>query len=140
MIGPAADIDGITDCRNPILQSVTGQTAENSANQYHERHTVLREANLLRQSLHRKRRIGIDLLIALLVGPACGSYQVTWGIELCHEPVNGNTLHSGLTSAWGSRVRISKIEIIGRMRTNKNMAARNIPMVPKYVIQSQRVG
>jgi hypothetical protein len=37
-------------------------------------------------------------------------------------------------------VRISKIEIIGRKRRNRNNSARNSPLVPMKVDQSQNVG
>src|SRR5580698_2907595 len=66
-------------------------------------------------------------------------HQLGGRIKLGHHSVNWSALHS-FTSASGRRVRISKIDIMGRMRTKRNIAARNLPMVPMYVIQSQRVG
>src|SRR5262245_41224702 len=44
------------------------------------------------------------------------------------------------TFASGRIVRISKIEIIGRNRRNRNSSATNMPIVPIYVPQSQMVG
>ena len=45
-----------------------------------------------------------------------------------------------LIFASGTIVRISKIEIIGSTRMNRKNSVRNSPIVPKNVIQSQRVG
>ena len=47
---------------------------------------------------------------------------------------------SSSTFASGSSVRISKIEIIGRKRMNRNSSVRNRPIVPMNVDQSQNVG
>src|SRR6266536_1506947 len=44
------------------------------------------------------------------------------------------------TSASGSIVRISKIEIIGRNRINRNKRAKNKPILPAYMDQSQNEG
>jgi len=49
------------------------------------------------------------------------------------------TLHSS-TSASGRIVRISKIEIIGRKRMNKNRSAKKNPIVPMNMAQSHCVG
>ncbi len=98
------------------------------------------KADGLGQSFHRERAIGVDFLVAGFARTIGGGHQIAGRIKLDHHPVHGSALHSGFTSASGNSVRISKIEIMGRMRTNKKMAARNIPMVPMKVIQSQRVG
>src|SRR4029077_13169539 len=100
---------------------------------------VVMESDGLRQALNRKRTICVNLLVARFAGAICRVHQRVDGIKFRHDSVDLGALHS-FTSASGSRVRISKIEIMGRMRTNRNMAARNMPMVPMYVIQSQRVG
>jgi hypothetical protein len=42
--------------------------------------------------------------------------------------------------ASGNSVRISKIEIMGSTRTNRNISITNIPMVPMKVAQSHTVG
>src|SRR5437588_140771 len=44
--------------------------------------------------------------------------------------------HPSSTSASGKIVRISKIEIIGRKRMNKNSNAKKNPIVPMYIAQS----
>src|SRR5271169_3653010 len=87
-----------------------------------------------------KRAVRVDLSVTGGISLVRGLDQRGRGIKFRHDPVNARELHSALTSASGSSVRISKIEIIGRMRTNRNIAARNMPMVPMKVIQSQRVG
>ena len=48
-------------------------------------------------------------------------------------------LHSS-TSASGKIVRISKIEIIGRKRMNKNNSVKKKPIVPMNMAQSHCVG
>src|SRR5438067_1777090 len=50
------------------------------------------------------------------------------------------TRRSSSTFASGRMVRISKIEIIGRNRRNRNSSDRNNPIVPTNVAQSHRVG
>src|SRR5205807_7988773 len=77
----------------------------------------------------------------LFVRPMRRLHQVSRRIEFRHQSVDGNLLHSALTSfASGSSVRISKIEIIGKMRMNRKNAAMKKPSVPMYVIQSHLVG
>ena len=139
VIRPAADVHRITDNRNPVLHEVAAQAAEQGADQHHQRNFVAMEADGFRQALDRERAIGVDLLVAGLAGAVGRIHQRIDGIEFGHDPVDLGALHS-LTSASGSRVRISKIEIMGRMRTNRNMQARKKPMVPMKVIQSHRVG
>src|SRR5258705_417186 len=56
-----------------------------------------------------------------------------------HHAVDDAALHS-FTFASGRIVRISKIEIIGRKRRNRNRSERNKPIVPRNVDQSQNVG
>src|SRR5579885_2608365 len=50
------------------------------------------------------------------------------------------TRRSSSTCASGTIVRISAMEIIGRKRKNRNSSARNRPIVPTKVPQSQIVG
>ena len=65
-------------------------------------------------------------------------------VELRHQAVDMRRHQllrtSSSTFASGSIVRISKIEIIGRKRMNRNSSARNSPIVPTNVAQSQNVG
>src|SRR3954451_9691132 len=50
------------------------------------------------------------------------------------------TLHHSSTSASGKIVRISKIEIIGRKRMNRNSNVKKNPSVPTNIAQSHCVG
>src|SRR5213596_918362 len=52
-----------------------------------------------------------------------------WQIVFSHS-------HHSSTSASGKIVRISKIEIIGRKRMNRNSSAKKNPIVPIYMAQS----
>ena len=127
----AAHIEGIIHRGHPPLHEVTGQTADNSADQHHQWNLVMIKTNLFRQPFNGKRTIGVDLLVAGFVGALGRVHQALGRIELGHDSVNAVGLrHYSLTSASGSRVRISKIEIAGRKRRNRNIAARNMPMVP----------
>ncbi len=97
------------------------------------------KTDFLSQAFDGKRTVGVDLVVAGFVRALGGVDQSLRRIELRHDAVVAFALHS-FTSASGSRVRISKMEIMGSRRTNRKIAARNMPMVPMYVIQSQRVG
>ena len=121
---PAADIGRVADHRHPILHQVAAGPADDSADQGDQRHQIVMESDGLGQSFHRERAVGVDLLVAGFAGAVGRRHQIAGRIELRHHSVDGSVLHSGFTSASGSRVRISKIEIIGRMRTNRNMQAR----------------
>src|SRR5208282_6572179 len=110
---------------------VAGEASDDGADQGHQRDVVLVESDGVGQFFHRERAEGIDLPIAGLMRVPGRRDQVLGGGELGHDSVGGNALHSGFTSASGRSVRISKMEIMGRMRTKRNMAVRNMPMVPK---------
>jgi len=45
-----------------------------------------------------------------------------------------------VTPERGTSRRISKIAIIGRKRMNRKNRKRNIPIVPRYIVQSKIVG
>src|SRR5919199_612034 len=47
---------------------------------------------------------------------------------------------SSFTAACGRIVRISKMEMTGRKRMNKNKSVKNKPMVPKNIEKSKIVG
>ena len=49
-------------------------------------------------------------------------------------------LYASSTSASGKIVRISKIEITGRKRINKNSSVKKNPIVPMNIAQSHCVG
>jgi hypothetical protein len=89
------------------------------------------ESDFLRETFNRERAVCINFLVARFMGLARRVDQCLSRIEFGHDAVDGIALHGySFTSASGQSVRISKIEIAGRKRTNRNMAARNIPMVP----------
>src|SRR5580698_8449658 len=143
MIRAPADIDGISDGRNPKLHQVAGYAAGDGADEGDQRNVIILtvKADGFGKLFNRERAVGVDSAIAGCVRAACGVDQRLRGGELSHGAVDGKRLHcSGFTSASGSSVRISKIEIMGRMRTNRNMHIRNMPMVPKKVMKSQRAG
>src|SRR3984885_13331307 len=139
MIRLSANVQRVVDRGHPVLHEVAGEAADDAADQYDQRNFVAVKTNFLGESFDGERAIGVDSLIARLVRKPGGVDQRLSRIELRHDAVDRIALHS-FTSASGSRVRISKIEISGNRRRNRNIAARNMPMVPMYVIQSQRVG
>src|SRR5205823_193076 len=129
MIWLSAHIDGVAHGRNPVLHKISAQASDQCPDQHYQRYLVVMEPNRLCQSLHRKWAICIDSLVACFPRTISRCHQIGSGIKLGHYSIQSCPFHS-LTSASGSRVRISKMEIMGRIRTNRNMAARNMPMVP----------
>ena len=97
------------------------------------------------QLLDRKRRVRVHAAVALVVRALGRRDQRGRIVELGHQAVDrelGSTslIQSSSTFASGRIVRISKIEIIGRKRRNRNNSERNRPIVPRNVDQSQNVG
>src|SRR3954471_12481668 len=92
------------------------------------------------QLLDRERRVRVHAAVAFAVRLLGRRHQRRRILELGHQPVDHRGLHSSPTLASGRMVRISKIEIIGRKRRNRNSSDRNRPMVPMKVDQSQNVG
>src|SRR5262249_56387188 len=123
-------IDRISIDRDPILHEVSAETAQNSAYQHNQRYTVFVESNGFGKLLHREWAISINLLVSRARGLTRCCHQRRGAIEFRHQTVNRIALHSAFTSACGSTLRISKIEIIGRILTNRKMAHRNMPIAP----------
>src|SRR5215475_82999 len=97
----------------------------------------------LGELLDRKGRVAVEGAVAGRVGLVRRSDQLVRIAELGQQAVDGRMLvhpTSSFTSASGSSVRISKMEIIGRTRTNRNSSVTNRPIVPMNVDQSQNVG
>src|SRR5262245_21403349 len=97
------------------------------------------------QFLNRYRRVRVHFPVPLVVRSTRGFDQNRRRVELGHQAVDGRPtgwFHRAVPSGFasGTSVRISKIEIIGRKRRNRNSSARNKPMVPTYVAQSHVVG
>src|ERR1700726_4726278 len=89
-----------------------------------------------------ERRIGFDLSISLFAHTAGGGRERRGILEFGHQAVNRRPHFSipSTTSACGSSVRTSKIEIIGSERMNKKNRKKNRPIVPTNVAISQIVG
>jgi len=97
------------------------------------------KSEFLSQVLDRKRRVCIHPSIP---GRARASYSFKESFRLCEfgqQTVNWSVLVQS-PSDFGTSVRISKIEIIGRNRMKRKSRATNNPMVPMKVDQSQNVG
>src|SRR5262245_5995018 len=100
-------------------------------------------AHRLGELLDRHRRVAIEPGVAAGVRFARSGDQFVGVAELGQEAVDRRlAVHatSSLTSASGTSVRISKIEIIGNRRTNRNNNDTKSPIVPMNVDQSQNVG
>src|SRR3977135_907126 len=68
------------------------------------------------------------------------NYDAQTADETKHSPFRASYIHHSSTSASGKIVRISKIEIIGRKRINRNSNAKKKPIVPMNIAQSHCVG
>src|SRR5882672_1638312 len=93
------------------------------------------------QSVDWHRRIGLDTPIARLMDARRGSHERLGIREFGQQSkfVRGQAIHDSC-SECSTISRISKIEITGSNRINKNISATNNPMEPKSVDQSQNVG
>src|SRR5579864_3623668 len=89
-----------------------------------------------------KRRICVHLPVALFPRVPGRSRHRRRTIKLGHQAVNRKSHFStpSMTSASGSSVRTSKIEIIGSERMNRKNRKKNRPIVPTKVATSQMVG
>ena len=96
-----------------------------------------------RQLFDGEGRVGVHAAITCFMGAPRRGHQRLRIVELGEQTVDGRSALMRLppcTCASGSSVRISKIEIIGKKRMNKNKRHRNRPIVPAKVAQSQNVG
>src|SRR5690606_42037672 len=112
----------------------------------------LAEPDRLGQAVNREGRIRVGLREARLAGTRGGIEQLLGRVELGQQAVQhrgvGRLAHGCASSSEalaftcdsGSSVRISKMEIIGSTRTNRNISVRNRPIVPASVAKSQNVG
>src|SRR5688572_8014089 len=97
------------------------------------------KSKLLCEMLDGEGRIGVHPAITGRSGAAHCLHEIFRRVELREHSINWSCLdHSA--SAFGKIVCISKIEIIGRNRINRNSSAKKSPMVPANVDQSQNVG
>src|ERR1700704_4424453 len=90
----------------------------------------------LRQLLDRVGRVGVDLLVAGLVNAPRRLHHLRRPFELRHQPPEGRGgggaghACSSRTSAPGTMVRISKMEMTGMKRTKRKKRVKKRPMVP----------
>src|SRR5262249_19917739 len=151
--GFAADVDRIIDHFHPVLHEEPTHGADNSSNQDDDRQSRAAKADRFSQFLDRKRRIAVNLSITGLIGLARGRDELARTIELGHDAVDlwvwftffhmtyrTYRTYASSTSASGRIVRISKIEIIGRKRINRNSNAKKNPIVPMNIAQSHWLG
>src|SRR5271157_3142349 len=134
IIGLAANIQRIGNDVDPVLQRKARKATQQSAEQHDQRHTALVEADCLTGLLDWKWTVGIHLAVTGRIGCLGGLDQLGRGVELCYQSVDGRCkrlmTHFAFTSASGSRVRISKIEMAGIMRMKISIAAVKKPRVP----------
>ncbi len=93
MRGLASNVEGVVDCGHPILHQVSGQAADDAADEDDQRNLVTMEADFFCQPFDGKRAVGIDLLVTCLVRGARGLNQRSGRIELRHDAVDGITFH-----------------------------------------------
>ena len=100
------------------------------------------KTQLLRQSFDRKGRVCVHRPVSVPVGRTHSLQQILRAPELCHHSINTrDCFHlAPPVSGLGRICLISKIEITGRKRIKRNKRARNSPMLPVNVAQSQNVG
>ena len=122
------------------LKKVAADAADQAADQHDERQLRVVDAERVVKFLDRERRIRVDAAVALGLRAVRRRDERVRIVELGHQAVDRRqcaspprqaSLRSSSTRAAGSSVRISKIEIIGRKRRNRNSSVRNRPIVPK---------
>src|SRR5579871_981576 len=134
MEGAPSDIDGEVNDRDIVLKEVSGEPPDDATNQDDQREAVFVQVQRIGEFLDRKRRIGIQLPVSPGTGFLGSVYQPGGILELRHHPVN-RLLHdyfaSSDTLACGSKVRTSKMEIMGNKRMNRKNRNRDNPIVPR---------
>ena len=125
---------------------------EKSADEHQQGQSRAAETDLLGQAVNGEGRVAIHPPIACLARLPRGGEQAIGVIELRQQAIEGGALFHGagcLLSAPAlaavgllreTNSRISKTAIIGRKRMNRKNSAKNRPMVPRNVVQSQMVG
>src|SRR6185436_10380117 len=136
----AADVERVRDRRRPVLKEEAAQTAGDPADEHDERKTARRIAERMLELGNRERRVRVHAPVPRVPRALGGVDERRRVGELRHQPVDVPVCRHQSTFASGSIERISKIEIIGRKRTNRNSSARNSPIVPANVEMSHTVG
>src|SRR3954454_13056064 len=122
------------DRSHPVLHDISVEAADDAADEHDQGNLIVVESDFFGEPFDWEWAVSVDLLVARPVRLFGGVEKRLRRIKLGHDAVNRIALrHYSFTSASGRRVRISKIEMAGRKRRNRNIAARNIPIVPKNV-------
>ena len=126
------------------------EAADQSADQDKRGHARSTQIEGLREAVHGKRRIGVELAVAGLMRRAGGGHEMLRVVVLGNHAVDarrgfdGGGHRDSSPFAWCgilecSRCFISNTLIMGRKRRNRAMFTRNSPNVPRYSAQSQNV-
>src|SRR5262249_52612058 len=127
--------------RRVILHKESGQSPGKASDQHDERNGATAELHSFRQTLDRKRRVGIDPAISFGAGTANRLEQLLGRLELRQQTVNRRpSCHYPSPAVLCTSSRISKIEMTGRNRMNRNNRAVNRPRDPTNVAMSHIVG
>ena len=131
---PAADVQRIGDRRRPVLQRVAAEAADDAADQHDQRQprVVRRRApRAAPRSETASRRPSADSPRRARGAPPRRARSDPRtrpsGRRSAERRHAASSSSSSSTFASGSIVRISKIEIIGRKRRNRNSSVRNKP-------------
>src|ERR1035438_2962022 len=136
----SADVDGEANDRDVILQQESSQTADDAAGEHDERQLVPVQVQRVGEAVDGEWRERVELAVPLLARRPGGLDQRGGVVEFGHQTVDAlGHPRSSLTLACGSKVRTSKMEIMGNKRINRKNRNRNKPMVPAKVNTSQRV-
>ena len=143
---PAADVDRVVIHRRETLHAKAGQSAGDAAHQHDQRQAAVVKADGLVESLHRKRRVGFHLPVAVRVGAPGRSENRVGALKLRQQTVQrrffdeGHRGASPFSTCSATCSRSSNMEIIGNSRMNRNISVKNNPTDPNSVAQSQNVG
>src|SRR6476660_4271664 len=115
----SADVDRKVDNGEVILHQIAGEPAENAAAEHDQGKPVVMEPQRLVHFFDGEGRVCFHFVVALgLHLPRCRR-QCGGTLEFSQNPVDRRDHFStSATSASGSSVRTSKIEIIGSKRMN----------------------
>ena len=132
---------GYAMTERPVAERVAGQAAEDPAAEHDGRQLAVVDVERLGERLDRVRRVRVELREAFLARAPRRVHERGRVFELGHQAVDPGAAHSSAsrTFASGRIARISKIEIIGRMRMKRKSSAMKRPMVPTNVAQSKIV-
>ena len=85
---PSRDVDGKIPDRHVILQQVSREPADDSADEHDERQLVLVQMQRVAEFFDGKRRVRVQLAIALLARRTRRRYQPARRVEFGHQAVN----------------------------------------------------